>query len=134
MGTWDIKAFGNDYSLDWVLDLAEHGEGLIRKALTYVSEFPADDYLDSVEASEALAAIAIVALTRSATHHEETPEEVEQFLADGSFNPSPELVGLCLKAYDRILGDNSDLKGLWEDSNYYEQWLAYMAGLKQALA
>jgi hypothetical protein len=48
--------------------------------------------------------------------------------------PPSELVDQAQVVIDRIVGDNSELRELWEDSDEYEQWLATVADLRARVA
>lgn len=64
MGTWDVGPFDNDTAADWCGDLdeaaPEQRAAVNRDALSRVAEH-GDEYLDSDDAVEAIAAAAIVA-------------------------------------------------------------------------
>jgi hypothetical protein len=134
MGTWAADAFGNDDAADWAGEL-DGAEDLapIEAAIDRVLEV-GDDYLEAPEATVALAAIEVVAclLGRPATKAG-YPESVERWVADSDLAPPPELVEQSLAVIARILGEDSELQALWEDSDDHEDWLAAMADLRARL-
>jgi len=134
MGTWAVDAFGNDDAADWAseLDGAEDLDPLAA-AIERVLEY-GDDYLEAPDATVALAAIDVLAclLGRPATKSA-YPEGVERWVAESELVPPPELVEQSLAVIARILGENSELKELWEDSDDHDDWLAAMADLRARL-
>ncbi|WP_199564925.1 DUF4259 domain-containing protein [Spongiactinospora rosea] len=127
--------FDNDTAADWCGDLndAEPAERLdmIRQALADAAD--TDGYLDSSEACEALAAAAIVAAQRPGG-----PEIDDvygpDFLSGGAPIELPaDLAPLAVRAIDRILGDHSEWRDLWEDSGALPKAHAALTPIRAAL-
>ncbi|MET9341430.1 DUF4259 domain-containing protein [Nonomuraea sp. NPDC003804] len=134
MGTWDIGPFDNDTAADWCGGLqdavAEQRPLLIRKTLAAVAG--QDDYLDSDEAGEAIAAAAIVASQRSGTPI--TSPYAPDFLVEGgSVAIDDELVALAVAALDRVVAEDSEWRELWAESGAFSQATAVIAQLRTDL-
>jgi hypothetical protein len=135
MGAWDIGPFDNDTAADFTNDLddaAEHERiPLLRRALDAV--VACDAYLDSDFGVKALAAAAIVA--------RDLPGG-QEFTSDayGPEEPIPpipaDLYPLAVRAIDRILGEDSEIRQLWleGDETGDSPWLASPRRLRDILA
>lgn len=123
MGTWGLGAFENDMALDWLAELDEGGVDAVRQALEQASEFDVDDYLDSDEATPAIAAAELVAAAlsgkaqRVAASHRAWPKKHRASLKSKD-------AALAAAAVRRALGDNSELAALWDESDEGAQWRA----------
>ena len=132
MGTWDIGPFDNDTAADFssTVDEApsEKRAEVLRAAFHEVTS-TGDDYLDSDEAVEAIAAAALVAA--------QCPGGDPVTTAYGPKEPLPELPAelrpLAVAALDRILTPESELLELWEESDG-EEWKAGVRKLRAVLA
>ncbi|MGN9845166.1 DUF4259 domain-containing protein [Nonomuraea sp. H19] len=131
MGTWDATAFGNDHAADFAGDLDDleigHRVAAIRKALIAAADEA--DYLDSSEGVPAVAAAAIVAAQcpgGSPTDPIYGPEQPIPDLPD-------DLRALALRALERVLADDSELKDLWDESGSSAEWLSEIEKLRAVL-
>src|SRR5690606_3171321 len=117
MGCWAIGSFGNDSAADWLIDLAKTSDlSLVRE--TIARALVAEEDLDSPDATDALAAIEVVvaALGRPTTEAQNEPELLE-WIARVKPSPDAKLVSDAKQAIDRILGPESELRELWEDTD-----------------
>ncbi|MER7283767.1 DUF4259 domain-containing protein [Dactylosporangium sp. NPDC000244] len=119
MGTWDVGPFDNDTAADWCGDLHDAAPAqrpaMVRSAFTAVLD-NGDDYLDSDLAVEAIAASAIVAsqLPGGAAI---TSSYAPDFLLEGGRIEVPDDVpALAVRALNRIVGDDSEWRELWDES------------------
>ncbi|MEU9848936.1 DUF4259 domain-containing protein [Streptomyces sp. NPDC047985] len=127
MGAWDTGPFDNDTAADFSghLDDAPETEraALIRKTLEIAI---AADFLDDGEGARAVAAAALVG--------SQCPGGEPVTTAYGPKKPLPafpaDLRPLAAKALDAVLGENSELRELWEDD---EVWTAGIVGLREVL-
>ncbi|MGW1404513.1 DUF4259 domain-containing protein [Streptomyces sp. NPDC002403] len=129
MGTWDTGHFDNDSAADFsgkIDDAPEAGrEAVIRDALTVAIEA---DYLDSDEGAPAVAAAALVASQCPGGEPVTTaygPDHAVPVLAT-------DLRPLAVKALDAVLGENSELRELWDDAGDKE-WAPGIARLREVL-
>ncbi|MFE2107480.1 DUF4259 domain-containing protein [Kitasatospora sp. NPDC059463] len=133
MGTWDIGHFDNDTAADFsgTLDEAapEEREGLVRSVLTAAAETAAEDYLDSYEAAQAVAAAALVAA--------QCPGGEPVTTAYGPDEPLPvfpaDLRPLAVRALDRVVADESELAELWDESEESPDWRRAVKTLRAVL-
>jgi hypothetical protein len=134
MGTWGIGPFGNDDAVDLLgsLDDAEPAMAvaLLRDALTAADT---DEYLQVDVAQAAVAAAAIVAAQHPGGPRLD-PSTVSAWLAEGNGLDLPdELAGLALVALDRVVGERSELRGLWQEGGRLQEFRATLAPLRVAL-
>jgi hypothetical protein len=135
LGTWSTLAFGNDDAADWAYTLDDTDDlQAIEDALAAVSAV-GSAYLESPEATEAVAAIELLACVAGRPGDTETyTEAADAWLQRVKAKPTAELLGQAQRVLDRILGEDSELKALWQESDEYDQWLAAMADLRARLA
>jgi hypothetical protein len=131
MGTWDTGHFDNDTAADFSGKLDEAAEAereaIIRTALT--STIESDEYLDSYEASQAVASAALIAA--------QLPGGTPVTTAYGPDKPlpafSPDLRPLAVQALDRVLAKESELAELWDETEYGPKWRESVAELQAVL-
>lgn len=123
MGAWDTGIFDNDTACDWahgLKDVRDHG--LIERTLDAVLD-AGDDYLEAPEAEEALAAAETLARLRGRGGVRNAyTEAVDAWVAAHPGPPSPALLDKAQRAVARVLGVDSELRELWEDSDDADAW------------
>jgi hypothetical protein len=133
MGAWGSGPFESDEALDF-LDALSEGPSWqhVRQAF---SEALAADYLETTEASAAVAAVAIVVAARKG------PAGLldEQFVEDygdlvGKLGPMPEDLLAAARAALAKVKVNSELAELWAESDSADEWLAAIDALDRGLA
>ncbi|MGR4877816.1 DUF4259 domain-containing protein [Pseudoxanthomonas sp. LARHCG66] len=133
MGCWAIGSFGNDSAADWLIDLTKTSDlSLVRE--TIARALVAEEYLDSPDATDALAAIEVVvaAIGRPTTEAQNETELLE-WIARVKPSPDAKLVSDAQQAIDRILGPESELRELWEDTEDFSDWQAEVTDLRSRL-
>jgi hypothetical protein len=135
MGTWDVGPFSNDAAADLLsaLDEAEPAQALDLLRETLANAAANDGYLDVDDGQAAVAAAAVVAAQRLRGSRLDL-STVPPWLAEGGLDIPQELDGLALAALDRVVGDDSELHGLWKDGDGLQEFLATLAPLRAALA
>lgn len=131
MGTWDIGPFDSDTAADFSYRVddapAEKRAEVLRAAFHEVTA-TGDDYLDADLAVEAIASAALVAA--------QCPGGEPVTTAYGPKEPLPELPAelrpMAVEALDRVLGQDSELLELWEESDG-EEWKAGIRKLRAVL-
>ena len=133
MGAWGVLAFDNDDANDWAYDLEGADDlALVESAFDTIEQ--TDDYLEAPDASNALAACEVLArLNGKSGYKNSSTEKVDEWVAAHPQTPSPALLKRADAAIDRILGENSELKELWADSDQNGAWLASVEDLRQRL-
>ena len=130
MGTWAIDAFGNDTAADWAWEL-ENAKDLSLVESVLDRALSSEEYLDSSDAMEALAAIEVVArLQGNWGERSAYSEPVDQWVEANRFTPGAGLVSKAHRALEVIAGPRSELSELWGGSAQHEEWLASLGELK----
>ncbi|WP_436777594.1 DUF4259 domain-containing protein [Yinghuangia sp. YIM S09857] len=132
MGTWDIGPFENDTAADFADNLDEAApdqrEGVVRSAL--VQAVQTQDYLESPEGAEAVAAAALVAA--------QCPGGEPIRTSYGPDEPVPtfpdDLRSLAVDALDRVVAENSELAELWDETVDGPAWRNSVRRLRAVLA
>lgn len=133
MGCWAIDSFGNDDAADWLYGLAEQNDlVLVRETISQL--LTADGYLDAPYATEALAAIEVVAAALGRpTAAARANKDLMGWIARVKPLPEQSLVADAVRAVDRILAPESELRELWEDTDEFIEWQADVASLREQL-
>jgi hypothetical protein len=137
MGTWGVGPFDNDTAADWCGDLDEAAPqqraALIRGVLSRVAGH-GDKYLDSDDAVEAIAAAAIVASQVPGGAAVDTAYAPDFLLEGGAVEVADDVPGIAVRARDRIVGDGSEWRELWEEAEEsYQQALASVRSIRATL-
>ncbi len=133
MGAWGVLAFDNDDANDWAYGLDEVDDlSLVESAFDAVEA--ADAYLEAPDASNGLAACEVLArLKGNAGYANAYTKKVDQWVTAHPLKPSAALLARANSVIDKILGDNSELRELWSDSDENEQWTASVQELRERL-
>jgi hypothetical protein len=112
MGAWGVNSFENDAALDWLADLEEAEDASL---LIEAFQIDLGEPLDADAGVIALAAAEVVAviLGRPAA---ELPPSVEEWGATCRAADIRPLVPKALAAIEAVLDEESELRGLWEES------------------
>lgn len=139
MGTWAVDAFGNDYAQDWAEDLAQTSNlEAVENTLDVALEHPGE-VLEAPFAAEALVAVEVLArLQGKGGERGEDSAAVDEWVdarkAKGKpIKPRADLADKAARALERILSPQSELRALWEDSEYYADWRAAVEELRARL-
>jgi hypothetical protein len=131
MGAWGFDSFENDTACDWTCEL-EEADGLepVQEALDTVIESE-EDYLDSDDACFAIAACEVIArLKGPGGQRDAYTESVDKWVEAHPIKPNKSLIAKANSALDRILGEDSELRELWEESDY-AAWMKCMEDLRR---
>jgi len=137
MGAWSEENFGNDDACDWIWEL-EKSKGTDTLLSPLKKILSNDEYLESPECCEALAAAEVVAsgITGDIA---KIPEEAQKWLSkkQGLFGKKPNIENshaiIAKQAVEKVLG-NSELKELWEETEDYAKWQEIQSELITKLA
>jgi hypothetical protein len=128
MGAWGIKTFENDDASDWVCELEDaSGTSVIENAFEFE-----DDYIESPEGSEALAA-AEVLLALKGKARDNLPEEVTNWVKSNKELDVTKLIPKAIDSVKKILSEDSELNELWEESDDFDSWVKDVTELVTAL-
>ncbi|MDQ6943282.1 MAG: DUF4259 domain-containing protein [Candidatus Eremiobacteraeota bacterium] len=133
MGAWGMGTFENDDAMDWIADFsASPSDEALRAALARPAD--ADGYLESPDASNALAAAEVVAALKGApTANVVVVEDYLPAIARSEISVTEDLTALALRAIDRVVSD-SELKELWDEVDDASVWRAEVAALRDRVA
>jgi hypothetical protein len=135
MGAWGHLAFDNDTANDWAYDLDDVTDlSLVESALGELAEV-GDDYLHQRVSCNALAACEVLARCQGRPGYKNAyTEKVDDWVTKHQPKPSPALLKSAAAAIDRILGNDSELRGLWDDSSKGDAWRQSVEELRQRVA
>lgn len=125
MGAWSEDNFGNDDAGDWIYELekSKGTDALLKPIKAIISN---DDYLESSDCSEALAAAEVIAASLT-SDNSSIPEEAQVWLnkKSGIFGKKPQIeqehASIALQSVQKIL-ESSELKDLWEETDDFPSW------------
>ena len=133
MGAWGVFEFENDDACDWADEL-EESQDLSPVESAFAEVESATDYLEAPDAAVALAACEVLARLKGKPGHTDPHSEpIDNWVRS---NPQPvdaELIARACSVIDRILGPDSELSGLWSDSDSADQWLEAVKDLRRRL-
>jgi hypothetical protein len=136
MGTWDVGPFNNDAAADWCGDphdaAGDQRLSLVRATLTAVVDND-DKYLANRLADQAIAAAAVVASQLPGGEPIGTPYAPNFLLEGGTLDIPGDIPPLALRALDRIVGDDSEWRDLWEDAGSYADAVAALQTIRTTL-
>jgi hypothetical protein len=132
MGTWGIGSFENDTALDWLYDFTANDFRLIDRTLAGVAAMQAVDELDVDEACEVLAAAECVAAAAGFPAANLPAEVGDWVAANQPFQVKPLYVQMAVTAVARVR-EQSELKGLWAETDQYDLWETAVANLQSRL-
>lgn len=130
MGVWGVGIFENDDATDWLDRVTDSADlSALRDALSAVVE--TDDPIEAPEASVALAAAEVVAALRQKPA-KDLPDAIKGFLVRLSHVPQQELFLLACLAVEGVRY-NSELTGLWTESDERDAWETIVDDLHRRL-
>ena len=132
MGAWGEKAFENDSALDWFGELESEGVAALRELLERVADADEEEYLDVDEGAAAVAAAEIVAAGRGRGRDRVT-RPVTAWLDANAAELAPEDLLLAARAIERVFGESSELRDLWEEDDAESPWHADVRTLLERL-
>jgi hypothetical protein len=120
MGAWDTTVFGNDAAADWAEDLLEAPKpsAFVESTLAKAKA----DYLEAGDASEIVAAAAVIAAARG---HAPADLSANRGTISG-------LAPAALKALERARND-SELQELLQERGEYPAWCVHLDGIAAGL-
>ena len=131
MGAWSHESFGNDDACDWAAELAESDNlELIASALNAVVA-NGDKYLETPEASRAIAAAEAVArLQGHFGMRDGHSEPVDEWVGRVKLVPPESLARTARQALERILVAPSELLEVWGEAEDGDAWFEAVKDLK----
>ena len=133
MGAWSEDTFGNDSACDWVGTFIRNpGLGTVSEAVSAVLD--SDDYLESDEACDCLAACEVIARLQGRWGvRNPYSEELDTWIEANPTSVPEDLKESADSAIERILGSDSELKELWDDGGRNDKWHAAVDDLRERI-
>ena len=134
MGAWGSGNFENDMASDWVYELFEPGDHLpyVEAGLKGAAEAAPDGMLDSPTGCVGLAAAEVIAAWLGKPGRDAN-DTVTVWAKAQKTPPSEDLVALARAAVQRVRGDQSELRDLWQESESWDDWNGVLDGLLERL-
>jgi hypothetical protein len=131
MGAWSHEPFGNDTANNWAYALEGQPDlHLVGRAIQQVLDV-GDDYLDADIAVEAISAAEVLAKVLGHGRQSDAyTAKVDSWVKSLEVIPIPELLSKTRMALARILGPDSELRELWEESDDFSKWQASIKALQ----
>ena len=135
MGTWGHETFANDAAIDWTYELEQVGDlSLVEAAIDAVLEEGEDDVLDADLACDALAACEVIARLKGNWGRRDAYSEAADRWVEAHPQPVPSrLVRRAGRAINLILGDQSELRDLWDEAAGGGDWRAAVEDLRKRM-
>ena len=131
MGAWAEDTFGNDTACDWIgTFLADPGLPAVKAAIQTVLD--TDDYLDSDQACDCLAACEVIARLQGKWGLRNAySENLDQWVEANPTAVPEDLKAAADAAIERILGPDSELPELWDEGGRHEDWHKAIENLRE---
>ncbi len=122
MGAWGVLAFDNDDACDWAYELELVDDfSLIEAAFDSVES--SGDYLEAPAACIALAACEVLARASGGGGVKNSyTEDIDNWVDQHKLKPPKALLDRARHAITRVVGENSELRGLWDESENAKEW------------
>ena len=133
MSAWGVLAFDNDDACDWACGLEDVGDlSLVEGAILAIEE--SEDFIEVIEACNALAACEVLARLRGKPGYRNAyTEPVDRWVAAHRQTPPGALLRRAQAVIDAILGDGSELRELWDESDDAVRWREAVEDLRRRL-
>jgi hypothetical protein len=130
MGTWSVDTLGNDDACDWAFGLNKCSDLSLIDATLVKALDEENEYLESPDACEALAAIETIArLQGNWGKRDAYSEPIDSWVEKTKLVPGKALVEKAHQVIARILMDDSELRDLWQESEEFDAWQSSLKSL-----
>lgn len=129
MGTWGIDIFDNDAAMDWLYSFRNHPtkEELNSTLENIINN---NTYIELDDGAAALAAAEIIAAIKGKKSNS-YPEDLKIF---SDLPVTEALTNNAIKAIDIICeSEESELRQLWKETEYFDNWMGTIIELKNRL-
>ena len=131
MGAWSHESFGNDDACDWAAELAERDDLELIAATLDAVVANGDKYLETPEASRAIAAAEAVArLQGHFGMRDGHSEPVDEWVGRVKLVPPEPLARTARRVLERILVAPSELLEIWGEAEDGDAWFDAVKDLK----
>jgi hypothetical protein len=133
MGAWAEDTFGNDTACDWV-GIFLNAPCLPAVKLAVEAVIESDNYLDSDEACDCLAACEVIARLQGRWGVRNSySEELDKWIEANPTSIPDDIKAAADAAIERILGEDSELLELWDDGGSNEKWHRAIDDLRERI-
>lgn len=131
MGAWSEDTFGNDTACDWVGSFVDNPKlETVQEAIDAV--LASEDYLDSDEACDCLAACEVIARLQGRWGLRNAySKDLDQWVESNPMKVPESLKNAAESAIARILGPKSELQELWDEGGRNEKWHSVIDDLRK---
>lgn len=143
MGAWGHNSFENDTAGDWIWGLKPAKKSLLGKTkdpfaypMSAIDKLLESDlYIDAPEGEEAIAAAECLSAAQG-NPPKDPPEELEKWVASlDAQRPEPSMIESAKQALLKVRNDEqSEIRELWQESEYFDAWQAAIDDLISRLA
>ena len=120
MGAWGVLAFDNDQACDWASEL-DGVDDLSLVESAFASAESSGEYLVARDGCNALAACEVLARLRGNHGYRNAyTEDVDAWVQAHPIEPSAALLARAEAVIERILGQKSELRELWDGTEWRE--------------
>ena len=134
MGAWGDGIFENDMAMDFIGDLAEAPGNAPSELSQRFEAVDGEEYVESPDGSEALAAAAIVSAARDGSPVDRRDPSVAEYLGKIVPHVPAGLEAAAVAAIDRVLGEGSELVELWEEAGSLEAFRREPLAIREHLS
>jgi hypothetical protein len=128
MGTWATGPYGNDFAQDWAQDLHESNDlYFIADTLDNVLSPEHAAYLEAPFGAEGLAAVeTLLRLESRGGAADDDSAGIDEWvdIVRPKYKSRTDLLDKAGRVLDLVLGERSELRELWQDSEHYDAWRA----------
>lgn len=132
MGIWGHEPFANDVAADWAHDLTAYDDLALVEGTLDAALADEEAYVDLDLGCEAQAACEVVARLKGHWGRRDAySEPADRWVESHPTSVPPRLVRRALKVIDRLLGEASELRELWEEGAAGDDWTAVVLDLRR---
>jgi hypothetical protein len=132
MGVWGHEPFANDAAADWAHDLTAYDDLALVEGTLDAALSDADEYVDLDLGCEALAACEVVARLRGNWGRRDAySEPADRWVEEHPLTVPSRVLRRAIKTLDRLLGDASELRELWDEGTAGDDWRAVVLDLRR---
>ncbi|AWF80258.1 hypothetical protein BTJ40_05215 [Microbulbifer sp. A4B17] len=122
MGAWSEDAFGNDAACDWSGEFLDN-PGLEKVKQAIDIDLMSEDYLEYDDACAALVACEIIARLKGNWGKKSAySEAIDNWVETSDIVPDKQLTNKAVDTIARIVGENSELRELWDEDGENVKW------------
>ncbi|UHQ18798.1 DUF4259 domain-containing protein [Lysobacter sp. KIS68-7] len=132
-GTWGTGSFDNDDAADFLLDATKQAD--VQQLRSALERATSEGFLEAPDGAYAIASAEMVAAAMGKPTAEASKNaEVGDWVVRVHPKVDPSLAAEAVRALDRVLGDESELRQVWAESEEYDAWRGGVIALRDRIA